>query len=87
MSCLALVASPLRVCVSTRAEMLSAEDWDGLSHCISSKERLRSNASDYLTALSFLSCLLFSPPLLQQLQIKHTVTEAEIQKLKNKVRD
>ncbi len=83
-------ASPLRLCVSAGAGMLSGEDRVGClrpSHCIDSRESLRSHAFDYLTALSFLSCLLFSPPLLQQLQIKHTVTEAEIQKLKNKVRD
>ncbi|XP_031710092.1 neurabin-1 [Anarrhichthys ocellatus] len=57
------------------------------SHCIDSRESLRSHAFDYLTALSFLPFPIFSFLRLcsQQLQIKHTVTEAEIQKLKNKL--
>lgn len=57
---LPFLASPLRVYVSTRTGMLSAEDGFGLSHYINSKESLRSHASDYLTALSSLLSSLFS---------------------------
>lgn len=67
MDLLPFFAFPLRVCVSAGAGMLSGEDRVGClrpSHCIDSRESLRSHAFDYLTALSFLSCLLFSPPLL-----------------------